>query len=41
MLETFVTFAILTAKPATATMKGVSPDIDFSYDYQDLRLTRV
>ena len=36
-----ITFSILTAKPATATMKGVSPDIDFSYDYQDLRLTRV
>ena len=39
--DAFVTFAILTAKPATATVKGVSPDIDFSYDYQDLKLTRV
>ena len=39
--DAFVTFAIQTARPATATMKGVSPDIDFSYDYQDLRLTRV
>ncbi|MFN7127890.1 MAG: serine hydrolase [Brevundimonas sp.] len=39
--DAFVTFSILTAKPATATMKGVSPDIDFSYDYQDLKLTRV
>lgn len=39
--DAFVTFSIQTAKPATATMKGVSPDIDFSYDYQDLRLTRV
>jgi CubicO group peptidase (beta-lactamase class C family) len=39
--DAFVTFAIQTAKPATATVKGVSPDIDFSYDYQDLRLTRV
>ncbi|NBB64745.1 serine hydrolase [Pseudomonas sp. ODNR1LW] len=39
--DAFVTFEIQTAKPATATMKGVSPDIDFSYDYQDLRLTRV
>ena len=39
--DAFVTFSILTAKPATATMKGVSPDIDFSYDYQDLRLTRI
>jgi hypothetical protein len=39
--DAFVTFAIQTARPATATMKGVSPDIDFSYDYQDLKLTRV
>lgn len=39
--DAFITFAIATAKPATATLKGVSPDIDFSYDYQDLRLTRV
>ncbi|MBN9481304.1 MAG: serine hydrolase [Bordetella sp.] len=39
--DAFVTFAIATARPATATLKGVSPDIDFSYDYQDLRLTRV
>ena len=39
--DAFVTFAIQTAKPATATMKGVSPDIDFSYDYQDLKLTRI
>lgn len=39
--DAFITFSIATAKPATATIKGVSPDIDFSYDYQDLRLTRV
>ena len=39
--DAFVTFNVATAKPATATVKGVSPDIDFSYDYQDLRLTRV
>ena len=39
--DAFITFSILTARPATATLKGVSPDIDFSYDYQDLRLTRV
>ena len=39
--DAFLTFSIVTAKPATATVKGVSPDIDFSYDYQDLRLTRV
>lgn len=39
--DAFVTFQIVDGKPVTATMKGVSPDIDFSYDYQDLRLTRV
>nr|WP_314437849.1 serine hydrolase [uncultured Brevundimonas sp.] len=39
--DAFIIFNILTARPATATVKGVSPDIDFSYDYQDLRLTRV
>jgi CubicO group peptidase (beta-lactamase class C family) len=39
--DAFITFDIMTAKPATATVKGVSPDIDFSYDYKDLRLTRV
>lgn len=39
--DAFITFNIQTAKPATATVKGVSPDIDFSYDYQDLKLTRV
>lgn len=39
--DAFITFSIATAKPAAATVKGVSPDIDFSYDYQDLRLTRV
>ncbi|MFY8142591.1 MAG: hypothetical protein ACOVMT_01755, partial [Caulobacter sp.] len=25
----------------SATMKAVSPDADFSYDYHDLRLTKV
>ncbi|MBX3477981.1 MAG: serine hydrolase [Brevundimonas sp.] len=39
--DAFVTFTIQDGAPATATVKGVSPDIDFSYDYQDLRLTRV
>ena len=39
--DAFVTFQIEEGRPARATMKGVSPDIDFSYDYQDLRLTRV
>ena len=36
--DAFITFDLAAG---TATMKGVSPDIDFSYDYQDLRLTRV
>ncbi len=39
--DTFVIFEIEDGRPVRATMKGVSPDIDFSYDYQDLRLTRV
>lgn len=39
--DLFITFALDDDRAATATMKGVSPDIDFSYDYQDLRLTRV
>ena len=36
-----MTFRIETGAPATATMKAVSPDADFSYDFHDLRLTRV
>ncbi len=39
--DAFVTFEIENGRPVRATMKGVSPDIDFSYDYQDLRLMRV
>ena len=39
--DVFVTFRIETGAPATATMKAVSPDADFSYDFHDLRLTRV
>ena len=39
--DLFITFQMDDGHAATATMKGVSPDIDFSYDYQDLRLTRV
>ena len=39
--DAFVTFEIVDGKPVRATVKGVSPDIDFSYDYQDLRLTKV
>ncbi|NJC40452.1 CubicO group peptidase (beta-lactamase class C family) [Brevundimonas alba] len=39
--DTFITFRIENGAPVSATMKAVSPDADFSYDYQDLRLTRV
>ncbi|WP_298158517.1 serine hydrolase [Brevundimonas sp.] len=39
--DAFVTFEIVDGKPVRATVKGVSPDIDFSYDYQNLRLTKV
>ncbi|HEX8469726.1 MAG TPA: serine hydrolase [Brevundimonas sp.] len=39
--DLLITFALVDGQPATATMKALSPDADFSYDYQDLRLTRV
>ncbi len=39
--DAFVTFELENGQPVRATVKGVSPDIDFSYDYQDLRLVRV
>jgi CubicO group peptidase (beta-lactamase class C family) len=39
--DAFVTFEIEDGRPVRATVRGVSPDIDFSYDYQDLRLTKV
>jgi hypothetical protein len=39
--DVFITYAVENGAPATATMKAVSPDADFSYDYQDLRLTKV
>ena len=39
--DAFVTFEIENGAPVRARVRGVSPDIDFSYDYQDLRLTRV
>jgi len=39
--DAFITFEIENGAPVRATVRGVSPDIDFSYDYQDLRLTRV
>lgn len=39
--DTFVTFKLENGAPVSATMKAVSPDADFSYDFHDLRLTRV
>ncbi|MDI1280535.1 serine hydrolase [Brevundimonas sp.] len=39
--DAFITFEIEDGRPVRATVKGVSPDIDFSYDYQDLKLTKV
>jgi CubicO group peptidase (beta-lactamase class C family) len=39
--DVFVTFKIENGRPVSATMKAVSPDADFSYDYQDLALTKV
>ncbi len=39
--DVFVTFKLENGEPVTATMKAVSPDADFSYDFHDLRLTRV
>lgn len=38
--DVFVTFKIENGVAVSATMKAVSPDADFSYDYQDLRLTK-
>jgi hypothetical protein len=39
--DAFVTFTLENGRPVKATVKAVSPDADFSYDYQDLRLSRV
>jgi CubicO group peptidase (beta-lactamase class C family) len=39
--DLLITFAITADDQAAATMKALSPDADFSYDYQDLKLTRV
>jgi len=39
--DVFVTFKLENGAPVTATMKAVSPDADFSYDFHDLRLTKV
>ncbi|RZJ32527.1 MAG: serine hydrolase [Brevundimonas sp.] len=38
--DAFVVFKVENGAPVSATLKAVSPDADFSYDYQDLRLTR-
>ncbi|WP_312815096.1 serine hydrolase [Brevundimonas sp.] len=39
--DAFFIFEVENGLAVRATLKGVSPDIDFSYDYQNLRLTRV
>ena len=39
--DLLITFVIGADGKASATMKALSPDADFSYDYQDLKLTRV
>jgi CubicO group peptidase (beta-lactamase class C family) len=39
--DVFVTFTIENGIPVSARMRAVSPDADFSYDYHDLRLTKV
>ncbi|RYG17034.1 MAG: serine hydrolase [Caulobacteraceae bacterium] len=39
--DVLVTFRVENGVAVSATMKAVSPDADFSYDYQDLRLTKV
>ncbi|WGM32445.1 serine hydrolase [Brevundimonas sp. NIBR11] len=39
--DAFFTFEMEGGRPVRARVKGVSPDIDFSYDYQDLKLTKV
>ena len=39
--DAFITFTMENGRPVSATMKAVSPDADFSYDYHDLRLSKV
>ena len=39
--DAFVSFDVKDGKVASALVKAVSPLADFSYDYQDLRLTKV
>ncbi len=38
--DAFITFAVEGGQAVSATAKAVSPNADFSYDFQDLRLTR-
>lgn len=38
--DAFITFDVADGKAVSALVKAVSPLADFSYDYQDLRLTR-
>jgi len=38
--DAFVTFELEGGRPVRATMRAVSPLADFSYDFQDLQLTR-
>jgi hypothetical protein len=39
--DAFVTFTVENGRAVSAVMKAVSPLADFSYDFQDLRLTKV
>ena len=39
--DTFVTFELENGRPVRATLRAVSPDADFSYDFHDLRLVKV
>ena len=39
--DAFLTFELKDGKAVSALVKAVSPLADFSYDYQDLRLTRI
>ncbi len=39
--DLFISFKLENGRPVSATMKAVSPDADFSYDYHDLRLMKV
>jgi hypothetical protein len=39
--DAFITFDIAAGAVTSALVKAVSPLADFSFDYQDLRLTRL